>query len=381
MKDLIPLSVPVIKGNEWKYVKDCLDTGWVSSVGAYVDRFEEQMAKLAGRKYAIACVNGTSALHMAFLVAGIKADEEIVMPTLTFAAPAFAARYIGAWPVFIDVEPDHWQMDINKLSEFLEKECRYTGGRLVNRHTKRTVRAILAVHVLGHPVDMDELLGLSRKYGLLVIEDVAESIGAKYHQQSTGSFGDLACFSFNGNKVITCGGGGMIVTDDKKMAQRIKHLTTQAKSDPIEYLHDEIGFNYRMTNVQAAIGLAQLENLDEYIVLKKKIAGIYDRHLKKIKGLSLPQQAPGAESIWWLYTVLVDKAVFGKDSRALMKSLAVAGIQSRPLWCPLYKLAPFKDCYAFKIAVVDRLYEQALSLPSSVNLSAEDLQRVIKAIK
>ena len=381
IKGMIPLSIPVIGGNEWKYVKDCLDTGWVSSVGSYVDSFERIFAKYLGRKYAVACVSGTAALHISLLLKGLKSDEEIVMPSLTFAAPAFAARYVGAWPVFMDVDPIYWQMDINKLQDFIKKECRWVRGKLINRHTKRTVRGILPVHILGHPVDMTPLLKLAHDYDLWVIEDGAESLGSQYKGRKSGSFGDLACFSFNGNKVITSGGGGMIVTNDERLAKRARHLTTQAKLDPIEYVHDEIGYNYRLTNLQAAVGLAQFENLERCIKAKEQIARRYDQGFSGFEGLTLPQQASGAKSIWWLYTVLVDQKKFGMDSRGLMKRLAQQQIQSRPLWCPLDQLKIFKSCYAHHMNVANDIYKRALSLPSSVNLAQADQKRVIQMIK
>lgn len=376
----IALSVPQLKGNEWRYVKDCLDSGWVSSAGGYVKQFEEAMAKQADRCHAIACASGTGALHTAFMLAGIKAGEEIIMPTLTFAAPAFAARYVGAYPVFMDVDERYWQLDIQKLSDFLSKECKLVRGQLINRFTKRVVRAIVPVHILGHPVDMMPLLKLARQYGLCVIEDVAESLGATYKGRPVGSFGHLACFSFNGNKVITCGGGGMIVTNDHPMAKRAEHLTTQAKIDPIEYLHDEIGYNYRLTNVQAAIGMAQLEQLAGHLKRKKAIAERYARGLGKVNGIIHPQQAPWAGNIWWLYTVLVDPKAYGISSRTLMHELTKQGIQTRPLWHPLHSQKIFKDSFSYQIKVADYLYQHALSLPSSAGLTLKDQQKVIAFI-
>ena len=226
-QQFIPLSEPNICGNEWHYVKECLDTGWVSSVGSFVDRFEGAVATYTARKYAVACASGTSALHTALLVGGVTANDEVIMPALTFAAPAFAVRYTGAWPVFIDVEPSYLQLDLEKLSAFLSQECKVLRGKLINRRTKRTVKAIVPVHLLGHPVEMVALMKLARRYGLIVIEDVAESIGSQIQGKKTGSHADIACFSFNGNKIITCGGGGMLTTNDPRMAKRARHLTTQ----------------------------------------------------------------------------------------------------------------------------------------------------------
>src|SRR5579862_6352196 len=243
-----PLSVPEIRGNEWKYVKECLDTGWVSSVGSFVDRFEQDVAKFVGARFGVAAVNGTAALHTALLVAGVCPDDEVLVSTLTFIAPANAIRYAGAWPVFVDAEPEYWQMDPERVVQFIKEKCAWNGRELRNRSTGRRLKAIMPVHILGHPVDMEPLLNLARQYDLVVIGDATESLGAAYRGQKVGRLGDIACFSFNGNKLITTGGGGMMVTDNEAWADRARYLTTQAKDDAIEYTHHTIGFNYRLTN-------------------------------------------------------------------------------------------------------------------------------------
>jgi perosamine synthetase len=373
----IPLCVPEIRGNEWKYIKECLDTGWVSSVGPFVDRFERELAAYVGRKHAVATVNGTAALHIALLVAGVQPDDEVLVSTLTFIAPANAIRYVGAWPVFIDAEPDYWQMDPEKTVDFLEKECQWRNGALYNKTTCRRVKAILPVHILGHPVDMDPILEVARKYNLVVVEDATESLGAKYKGRMVGHLGDITCFSFNGNKIITTGGGGMIVTDNEAWAHKAKYLTTQAKDDPVEYIHNEIGYNYRLTNVQAAMGVAQLEILDEYIAAKRAIAYRYAEKLADVPGLTFPKEADWASSISWMYTLLIDETVYGLGSRDLMHQLQQAQIQSRPLWHPIYSLKPFADCYAHQVRVADRLYRDGLSLPCSVGLKSNEQLRVI----
>jgi len=296
----IPLCTPAIRGNEWKYVKECLDTTWVSSVGAYVDRFERAVAEAVGTKNAVATSSGTSALHVALLVAGIQSDDEVLVSTLTFIAPANAIRYVGAFPVFVDAEATYWQMDPAKVKDFLENQCHWREGALVNRQTGRRVRAILPVHILGHPVDMDPILELARKYELVVIEDATESLGALYKDKSVGQLGDIACFSFNGNKLITTGGGGMLVTNNERWAQRAKHLTTQAKDNPVEYVHTEIGYNYRLTNIQAAMGVAQMEQLDSFIEVKRSIAKSYDEALGEIPGITSMREADWACSVFWM---------------------------------------------------------------------------------
>ncbi|MDY6876669.1 MAG: LegC family aminotransferase [Chloroflexota bacterium] len=378
---MIPLCVPEIRGNEWKYIKECLDTGWVSSVGSFVDRFEQELASYIGTKYAVATCNGTAALHTALLVAGVQPDDEVLVSTLTFISPANAIRYVGAWPLFIDAEPDYWQMDSQKVVDFLDKECQWRNGTLYDKTTGRRVTAILPVHILGHPCDMDPILEASRKYNLVVIEDATESLGAKYKGRMVGHLGDIACFSFNGNKIITTGGGGMIVTDNKAWARKAKYLTTQAKDDPVEYVHNEIGYNYRLTNIQAAMGCAQLEQLDGYIAAKCRIAATYNEALADVPGLYPMIQAPWAESIFWLFTALVDEARYGMDSRSLLRHLSQQHIQARPLWQPLHLNGPYRSLDTGTVyPVAEALNRRALSLPCSVGLSEADLVRVVSAL-
>ena len=376
----VPLSVPEIQGNEWQYVKECLDTGWVSSVGSYVERFEGMVAAQAGTKYAVATVNGTSALHISLLVAGVQAGDEVLVSTLTFIAPVNAIRYAGAWPVFIDAEPDHWQIDPARVSEFIERDCDWTNGVLWNRRTKRRVSAIMPVHILGHPVDMNPILEIARKYELKVIEDSTEALGSTYCGKSPGGLGDIGCFSFNGNKIITTGGGGMIVTNREDWAKKAKYLTTQAKDDPIEYVHGEIGYNYRLVNVLAAIGCAQMEQLAGYVAKKRKIASRYAQELAGVAGIELTKSASRAESTYWMYTVLINPEGFGMSSRQLLKVLDSQKIQTRPLWQPVH-LSPAHRCdHAVSLPVAEDLANRALSLPCSVGLSDAGQDRVIAAI-
>jgi perosamine synthetase len=377
----IPLCVPEIRGNEWKYIKECLDTNWVSSVGSFVDRFERELAGYVGTKYAIATCNGTAALHIALLVAGVRPDDEVLVSTITFISPANAISYVGAWPVFIDTEPEYWQMDPQKVVDFLEQECHWGNGELRNRTTNRRVKAILPVHILGHPVDMDPILKVARKYNLVVIEDATESLGAKYKGRMVGTLGDIACFSFNGNKIITTGGGGMIVTDDEAWARKAKYLTTQAKDDSLEYVHNEIGYNYRLTNIQAAMGCAQLEQLGDYIAAKRRIAANYARALRDVPGITPMQEAEWAFSIFWMYTVLVDEAKYGMSSRALLHNLNDEKIQTRPLWQPMHNSPAHAGSQAYHCDVAERLNREALSLPCSVGLRTDQLAQVVQVVK
>lgn len=378
---VIPLCVPEIRGNEWQYVKDCLDTTWVSSVGAYVDRFEKMVAERLGPSFhAVAVVNGTAALHTALLTAGVEPDDEVLVSALTFIAPANAIRYAGAWPVFIDAEPDFWQMDPRQVEIFLVRDCTTIGGSLYNRHTGRRVRAILPVHILGHPVDMQPILELAERFGLVVIEDATEGLGGSYGGKPLGGIGHIGCFSFNGNKMITTGGGGMMVTENPEWAERARYLTTQAKDDPLEYIHGEIGFNYRLTNLQAAMGCAQMEQLDGYLAAKKAIAERYSQALSPVAGITPMPEVSYGQSAWWLYTVLVDPGRYGRDRKELMQCLAEEGIQTRPLWQPLHLSPAYRQTRRLGGEVAEGLNASALSLPCSAGLTDADQERVIETL-
>ena len=374
---VLPLFEPKIGGNEWKYVRECLDTNQVSSIGAYVNHFEQIVADYVGARFAVATVSGTSSLHIALLVAGVQSDDEVLVSTLTFVAPANAIRYIGAWPVFIDAEPDYWQMDPQKVVDFIELECKWRGGALYNKTSGRCVKAILPVHILGHPVDMQPILDVARKYGLAVVEDAAESLGSRQREIAVGNLGDIACFSFNGNKIITAGGGGMIVTDNEAWAQRARHLTTQAKCDPLEYIHDEIGYNYRMTNIHAAIAVAQMEQLDSFIEKKRQIAANYAEGLGQVEYLSLMPEAEYAFGTYWLYTILLNPLNLERDSRYLISGLNARGIQSRPLWLPVHRQPMYRDCAFYGMNCADHLNALAVQLPSSVDITTQQIERVI----
>lgn len=376
----IPLSVPEIKGNEWEYVKECLDTNWVSYVGHYVNKFEEVMSDYVGVQYAVATASGTAALHTALLVAGIQENDEVLVSTLTFVAPVNAIRYVGAWPVFIDSEPKYWQMDPNKVVDFLNQECRWKNGKLYNRLTGRQIKAILPVHILGHPVDINSIVEIARKFNLTVIEDAAESLGAKYYGKSVGDLGDISCFSFNGNKVVTTGGGGALLTNNEEWAVRAKHLTTQSKQDSLEYVHDEIGYNYRMNNIAAAIGVAQMEQLDSFIDKKRQIASMYFQGLQDLADCSLMEEAKYAFSTFWLYTLLMHESAVDIDSRQVIRELQKFGIQSRPLWRPAHRQKMFQDCVYYGADCADSMNALGVQLPSSVGLQIEEQEYVIQTL-
>lgn len=377
----VPLCAPEIHGNEWNYIRDCLDTGWVSSVGTYVDRFERCVADAVGARYAVATVNGTSALHVALLAAGVERDDEVLIPSLSFIAPANAIRYAGAWPLFLDIEPVYRQLDVGPAIDFLMRACVRRDYALYNRATGRRVRAILPVHILGHPVDLDPLLDVAGWFDLPVIEDATESLGATYHGRAVGHLGAVACFSFNGNKLITTGGGGMLVTDDEALARRARYLTTQAKDDSVEYIHREVGYNYRLTNIQAAMGVAQMEQLPDFLAAKRRIAACYTEALGEIPGLEPMREAPWASSAWWLYTIGVDETQFGTDARGLMRALAARNIQTRPLWQPLHQSPAHTASPALPCPVAEAAYRSSISLPCSVGLAPAAQAAVIAAIR
>jgi perosamine synthetase len=378
---VVPLSVPQIAGREWEYVRDCLDTGWVSSVGSYVDRFERELAARVGARAAVATASGTAALHVALVLAGVQPDDEVVVPALTFVAPANAVRYVGAWPAFVDVDSAYWQMDPEALIGFLRNDCRRDGAAWINRHTGRPVRAVLPVHLLGHPCDITAIRGIATEAGLALIEDATESLGATVGGAPVGQGARLACFSFNGNKLLTTGGGGMLVTDDEALARRGRYLTTQAKDDPLEFVHGAVGFNYRLTNVQAAIGCAQLEQLDGFLARKRRTAERYTAALGELPGVMPMREPPWGTSAFWLYTIRLDPLLTAYDSRSLMRILEREGIQSRPLWQPLHQSPAHHGSFAAACPVAEQVQREALSLPSSTGLTDEAQDRVIATVR
>jgi perosamine synthetase len=377
---VIPLAVPSIGESERAAVDESLRSGWVA-YGPYVDRFEAEIAGLVGAEHAVAVASGTAALHIALLLAGVQPDDEVLVSTLSFISPAFAIRYVGAHPVFIDAEPEYRQLDVEKLRAFLQEECMRRDGAVVNRATGRRVAAILPVGILGHPADMDSVSEIAREYGLPVVEDGAETLGATYRGRPAGNLGTLGCLSFNGNKIVTCGGGGMIVTDDADWAERTRYLIAQAKDDPLEYVHGEVGFNYRLSNPHAALGVAQLGRLPAFVEAKRRIAATYAAGLAEIAGVEVPLEAPWAFSTFWLYTIEIDEDAYGIDSRELMRRLLGADIQVRPLWQPLHESPSMSGAQAYRCETAERLHRRCLSVPCSVSLSADDQARVIAELR
>jgi perosamine synthetase len=377
----IPLSAPHLSGNEWKYIKDCLDTGWVSSVGAYVTRFENDLARAAAVPHGVATTCGTAALHVAFLVAGVKPGDEVLVSSMTFIAPVNAIRYANAVPVLVDAEEQHWQMDVPQVREFLTIGCERREGGVFNKVSGRRVAAIVPVHILGHPVDMNALMLLADEFGLTVIEDATESLGSTYHGRPVGGLGHMGCYSFNGNKIITTGGGGMLVTANEAWAKKARYLTTQAKDDPQEYIHHEIGYNYRLTNIQAAFGCAQMELLTGYVARRRAIQALYRAALADVPGIRFQDEAAGVQSNYWLTTVYIDRALFGMTARELRQKLKNAQIEARPLWQPAHLSPAHQDAFKLPCPVSEDLFANCLSLPSCSFATDADIGRVITVIR
>lgn len=362
---MIPLCIPVVKGNEWKYIKDCLDTNWISSVGSYVNKFEEDFLKYLNTEKAVVTMNGTSALELALRTLDIGIGDEVIVSSLTFISPVNTIRYVGAQPVFVDVCRDTFVMDANKIEELI---------------TPKT-KAILPVHIYGHPVDMDKVMEIAKKYNLYVIEDATESLGAFYKGKSTGTIGDIGCFSFNGNKLITTGAGGMLVTNNEEFGERAKFLSTQTKviTPNKAFYHPEIGYNFRMPNILAALGCAQLENIEEYIKAKRDHAIKYTELLSDRKGITLPIEKEECKNVFWLYSILVE-ADYGISRDEVIKKLWQSGIEARPFFMPVHQMPPYKNCKHGDMTITEELANIGINLPSSVALSEKEINTVCSVL-
>lgn len=362
-KEFVPLHEPTFNDKEVEYVTDCVKTGWVSSVGAYVNRFEEDLAKFVGVKRAVAVVNGTAALHIALKVAGVKAEDEVLMPSLTFIATANAVSYLGAVPHFIDVSINTLGVDADKLKIYLEQIGKLQNNQLYNRETGRRISALVPMHTFGHAADIEGLLKVCEMYNLTLVEDAAESLGSYYNGKHTGSFGKVSALSFNGNKIMTTGGGGAIVTDDDALADYAKHLTTTAKiPHRWAYEHDEIGFNYRMPNINAALGCAQLEKMPLFIQQKRELTKNYEQWLTGIEGVQLFKEPANTRSNYWLQTILLDEQ-FNRDE--VLDFLNEQGVMSRPIWNPMHHLAIYQNCPKSDLSVTDQLNRSVVNIPST----------------
>lgn len=370
-KDFTALHEPKFCGNEWNYIKDCLDTGWVSSVGKYVDSFEHKLTEYTGAKYAIAVVNGTAALHICLKIAGVIENDEVLIPTLTFIATANAVAYCGAIPHFVDSEYGTLGLDPHKLNSYLSEIAEIRHGFCYNKVTGNRIKAVIPMHTFGHPVDIDPLIEVCETYNIELIEDAAESLGSYYKGIHTGNFGKSAALSFNGNKVITTGGGGAILTNDNDTAKLAKHLTTTAKvPHQWSFIHDQIGYNYRMPNINAALGCAQLEQLDEYLAKKRLLAEKYKASLENISGISFFCEPDFSKSNYWLNVILLNQPNLEiRDD--LLKILNNKGVMTRPAWTLMHKLPMFKENPKMDLTIAENLEYQILNIPSSVILGED----------
>lgn len=367
-----PLHAPVFEGREWEYVKDCLDTGWVSTAGGYVDRFEQLIRDRVGSGDAIAAVNGTAALHVLLAAIGVEAGDEVIVPALTFVATANAVAHTGATPHFADIERTTLGLDPARLDTYIMAVAEVSGDVLYNRKTGARIRAIVAVHVFGHPCDMDGLGAVARKYKLDLLEDAAESLGSIHDGTPTGAIGRAGILSFNGNKTITTGGGGAIVTNDTALGDRIRHLATTAKTPHAwAYEHDAVGFNYRMPNINAALGCAQIELLDRFIMEKRGLADWYRDRLQSVGGVEFVDEAPGNRSNFWLNAVLLEDQA--QRDRLLAEARAHK-IGLRPAWRPMHRLPMYVNCPRSDLSVTDDICARLVNLPSGVE-SAREIAR------
>lgn len=371
---------PCLGSEELENLRQCLAENALMH-GPFVARFEREIASYVGHEYGVGTNSGTAALHTALMIAGIGRGEEVLLTSLTFIAPANTIAYVGAHPVFIDVESDSWQMDPALVERFIVERCEWDGTRLRNRTSGRTVSAIVVVHFLGMPADVDAIMRIAARYRLKVIEDAAQALGTEIGGQRVGGIAPIGCFSFYGNKLITAGGGGIVVTSDRTMAEKARYLVNQAKDDPIETLHNEIGYNYRMTNVHGAIGCAQFARIEAHIAAKRTIAARYEEGLGGLPGIALMPEPAETFCTFWLSSILVDPLRFGMTARELLARLAEQGIQTIPLYQPLHLSKAHAGAEHVGGAVAERLAERALSLPSSVGLEAADQEKVIAAIR
>ncbi|HZG87397.1 LegC family aminotransferase [Paenibacillus sp.] len=364
----LALHEPQFSGNEWAYVKECLDTGWVSSVGKYVDLFEQKLAEAAGVRRAVAVVNGTAALHICLQLCGVEPGDEVLIPALTFVATANAVSYCGAVPHFVDSEASTLGIDPRKLDRYLADIAVLKEGVCHNKHTGRRIKAVVPMHTFGHPVDLDSLMDVCRTYGIELIEDAAESLGSFYKGRHTGGFGKAAALSFNGNKIITTGGGGAIVTNDEQLADRAKHITTTAKlPHRWDFFHDEIGYNYRLPNLNAALGCAQLEQMPAFLENKRRLAAKYEEAFRDVPGVAFFTEPSFARSNYWLNALLLDDQ-FTDQKDDLLAALHQSGYLSRPVWTLLNRLPMFRDCPAMDLSCAERLERSIINLPSSAKL-------------
>lgn len=380
---MIPLSVPNLKGNEEKYVTDAIRSEWISTAGSYVSRFEDNIKKYLNIDNAIACQSGTAAIHLALILSGVTINREVIVPTLTFIAAVNPVKYLGAEPIFMDCD-DSLNMDCDKLEEFLRNECILTNNGLKNKNTNRYIKALIVVHVFGNMANVEKIKELTDKYNIKLIEDATEALGTyyitgKYKGKFSGTIGDFGAYSFNGNKIITTGGGGVLVGQTPEDIAKAKYLSTQAKDDELYYVHDNIGYNYRMTNLQAALGVAQLECLEEFIDIKIRNYELYKSKINNINGLTLLEYNNRARNNHWFYSLCIKK--FKLNREELLKYLLQNKIQTRPIWKLIHTQKPYLNNQSYKIEKATKYYNIILNIPCSTNLKRESIEYIINTLK
>ena len=382
----IPLSVPNLNKKEiLKNLEECLESGWVSTGGKFIPEFEDKVKKYMKTKYAAGVQSGTAGLHLSLQVLGAQRDEEVIVPTLTFIAAVNPVTYLGANPIFIDCD-DSLCMDPIKLEKFCSEECDFIDGILVNKKTKRKIKVLVIVHVFGNMADMEKIIDIAKKYNLKVLEDATEALGTyytegRYKGKFAGTIGDLGVLSFNANKIITTGGGGMVVGDNYDLVEKVRFLSSQAKKDPLYFIHDEIGYNYRMLNLQAALGTSQIDELESFIETKTKNYYLYKEAINKIEGLQLLTFRKGIRPNYWFYSLIVDEETYGLNKDELLRKLVSENIQTRPIWGLIHQQKPYQEYEAYKMEKALWYYERVLNIPCSSNLTEEEVEIVISKLK
>lgn len=376
---MISLAVPNLSGNEKKYLNECIDSTFVSSVGPFVNKFEELVSIKSGAKYSVATSAGTTALHVSLIAVGVKTDELVIIPAFTFIATANAVAHCGAEPWCIDIDNESWTMDTNILKSELKNNTKMVNGQVIHKKTGKRVAAIMPVYTLGTPADMDEVNTIAKEYNLPVVADAAAAIGAKYKGKDIGNLADLTVFSFNGNKTITCGGGGMVVGDNEQLIKKVKHLSTTARVTK-EYDHDMVGYNYRMTNIQAAVGCAQIERLNEFINKKRQIRKFYQDAFAKFENLDTFKEPKWAKSACWFSGIIIKNGNHDK-AKELCEKLLCEGIEARTFWKPIYLQKPYVNCEKSVMSVTDYVWSKIITLPCSTILTQEELIYVSDKLK
>lgn len=384
MPNFIPLSVPNLKGNELKYITEAIEQEWVSTAGGFINRFETDIANYLNIKNAVACQSGTAGLHLALILSDINLGDEVIVPTLTFIAAVNPIKYLGAEPIFMDCD-DTLTIDADKLEEFCEQECYYKDSILRNKVNNKAIKAVVVVHIFGNTANLEKIMKIANRFNLKVIEDATEALGTYftsgiYKGKFAGSIGDFGVYSFNGNKIITTGGGGMLISNNDKLLEKAKYLSTQAKDDELYYTHSEIGYNYRMTNLQAALGVAQLEQLEKFISIKKNNYEYYKQKLKDIDGLEILSFKNEIRSNYWFYSLLINEN-YKYDKEYIIKFLAKHNIQVRPIWGLINEQQPYINSQSYKIEKAKTYINKIINIPCSSNLTEKEIDIVISLLK